>query len=123
MTVVARRPENNSSTTADSRSRHDKDRGTDSRVLARHTSSSDIRKSSPSSNDIRRSKKPARAPSPSRHQSPSASPEWTASKRKRSKLVSSPVVVSKSHKRNGHRRHRHSRSKERRVHTVDDRHR
>ena len=120
--VAARRVENNT-VTGDGRSRHDKDRGADSRVLSRHSSSADIKKSSPSANDARRSKKAVRAALPSRQRSLSASPESTSSKHKRPRLVSSPVVSSKSHKHNGHRRHGHSRSKERRVHSGADRRR
>jgi len=126
--AAVRRAENNvssSSVVAVGRSRHDKERSADSRHLSRHTSASDIvRKSSPLSGD-HRSKKASRvvSPPPPRHRSPSASPEWTSSKHKRSKLASSPVVASKSHKHNGQRRRRHSRSKERQVHSAADRHR
>jgi len=127
--AAVRRAENNvssSSVVAVGRSRHDKERSADSRHLSRHTSASDIvRKSSPLSGEVRRSKKASRvvSPPPPRHRSPSASPEWTSSKHKRSKLASSPVVASKSHKHNGQRRRRHSRSKERQVHSAADRHR
>lgn len=125
--VAARRTESakSSSTAAgESRSRHDKERAADGRKLPRHASSSDVRKASPpSSSDVHRSKKPVRTTSPSKQRSPSGSPDWTAGKHKRSKLVSSPVVVSKSHKHNGHHRHGHSRSKERRVHSTADRRR
>lgn len=124
-TAVRRTENNNPSSTAvsDNRSRHDKDRGADGRKMPRHASSSDVRKSSPSSSDVRRSKKAVRATSPSRQRSLSDSPELTSSKHKKSKLISLPVVVSKSHKHNGHRRHGHSRSKERRVHSGADRRR
>lgn len=124
--AAVRRSENNnpSSTAAgDNRSRHDKDRGADGRKIPRHASSSDVRKSSPSLSDVRRSKKTVRAASPSRQRSLSGSPEWTSGKHKKSKLISSPIVVSKSHKHNGHRRHGHSRSKERHVHSGADRRR
>jgi len=126
--AAARRTENSnvsSSAAGEVRSRHDKERPAESRKLPRHASSSDIRKSSPSYSDVHRSKKSARAASPSRQRSLSGSPEFVSSKHKRSKLVLSPVVVvaSKSHKRNGHRRHGHSRSKERHVHSGDDRRR
>ena len=121
---VARRNENSSSTViGDSRSRHDKDRGADARILARHASAADIRKYSPSSSDTRRSKKAVRATSPFRQRSSSVSPEFSSTKHKRSKLVSPPVVLSKSHKHNGRRRHGQSRSKERHVHSGADRRR
>jgi len=127
--AAGRRAENNvgsGTASGESRSRRDKkDRGiaADSRVISRHSSSADIRKSSPSYSDSRRSKKSARPASPPRQRSPSASPDWVSTKHKRSKAVSSPIVLLKPHKRNGHRRRDHSRSKERRVHSAADRRR